>query len=262
MSATDAWYATRTMQALEVLAFRPCSASQVADAIGVHPRTARRLLARLVADGYVSRIDGDYRRYSPTMRLVALAAQVLERNEVGREGAQYVKQLHDRTGETSHLTMPSYQSAVCVIHRSASEGEHVQCHLRELVPVHASAAGKALLAYRDRWRDDVFSRPLERFTERTLTEADAFRPEVNRIRFRGYAIEDEEYRHGQRAAAAPIFDSTGQAIAALGVSGAAERLSIETCRAFGKAAMELAAELTVELGSTLPAPLSLVAANG
>lgn len=262
MSSTEAWYATRTMQALEILAFEPCSAIQLADGLGVHARTARRLLERLVADGYVNVVEGDRRLYTPTMRLVALAGQVVQRTELAQSAVPYVERLRERSREATHLTMPSYQSVVCVLHRGPATTDAIQPRLRELVPAHATAAGKALLAYRDRWREDILSRPLETFTSHTLATPDAFRPEVTRVRFRGYAIEDGEYQAGVRGVAAPVFDSTGQAIAALGISGSARRLSVERCRACGKLASELASELSEELGASVPDFPTLMAADG
>ena len=82
MSAPEAWHVTRTLRAMELLAVRPRSAPELADALGVHVRTARRVLKRLDSEGYVMLSDDRRRRYRPTMRVVALAAQVVERAEL------------------------------------------------------------------------------------------------------------------------------------------------------------------------------------
>jgi DNA-binding IclR family transcriptional regulator len=69
-----------------------------------------------VSDGYLTR-TGDARRiYSPTMRLVALAAQMLDRFDVARRAQPHVALLQERPGATAHLVVPSYMPVVCLCH--------------------------------------------------------------------------------------------------------------------------------------------------
>src|SRR3954451_13586200 len=98
MPPPEAWYAARAMQALETLAFQPLSAPQVAAALQVHPRTARRLLNRLRDEGYLTRSDDARRLYAPTMRIVALAGQILQRALLAERAVPFVAALHDDTG--------------------------------------------------------------------------------------------------------------------------------------------------------------------
>ena len=79
MATVDSFFAIRTMQAIEVLAFQPSTAPQVADALRVDARTARRLLNRLASEGWVTRTEGRVRTYTLSLRLVALASHFLER---------------------------------------------------------------------------------------------------------------------------------------------------------------------------------------
>jgi DNA-binding IclR family transcriptional regulator len=71
--------ATRTVAALEFLAYSPPTITELAERLQVHPRTARRLMRQLAADKWVVR--GDDRRYRLTPRLVAVARQELARAE-------------------------------------------------------------------------------------------------------------------------------------------------------------------------------------
>jgi DNA-binding IclR family transcriptional regulator len=70
-------YAVRTIAVLELVAAGPVTAVQVADALGVDPRTARRLLDRLAAEGVIVRRAGRRRRYTAGPRLLSLAAEVI-----------------------------------------------------------------------------------------------------------------------------------------------------------------------------------------
>lgn len=214
---TEAYFVTRTVQALEVLAFRPVSAPELAQALQIHPRTARRMLRRLVEEEYATLGTDHRRRYSATMRLVALAGQLIEHAELPRLAGRFVALLHERTGLTAHLALPSYDSVVCVVHVGPGE-EMVRPQLRELVPAHCTAPGKALLAWRDRWRASILRSTLRAYTPRTETDAAVIEREILTTRERGWAVEDEEYEPDVRGVAAPIFSNAGEAVAALGVT--------------------------------------------
>src|SRR3954463_7464918 len=109
--------AIRPVQALEVLALQPLSAPQLATALGVHPRTARRLLHRLQADGYVARTGDRHPRYAPTLRVVALAARVLDGARLAQLAVPVVRGLHEETGLDVHVMVPSHRAALCIVHR-------------------------------------------------------------------------------------------------------------------------------------------------
>jgi DNA-binding IclR family transcriptional regulator len=219
MSATEAFFASRSMQALEVLAFGPSTATRVAAELQVHPRTARRLLNRMVHDGWLLRRDGRRPTYTPTMRIVALAAQLAERSPLVRHGMEVARELQAATGGAVHLAVPSYRSALRLVRATGTSD--CKPELRDLAPAHAIAAGKLLLAFRHPWRDVVLGAPLAPVTERTVTDADAMRADLHDTRERGYAVEDEEFRPGVRAIAHPVRSAEADVVAALALSSVA-----------------------------------------
>jgi DNA-binding IclR family transcriptional regulator len=74
------YFVTRTVQAIEHLADAPRSAEQLAELLTIHPRTVRRLLNRLVADGYAQRQPGPRGRYELTAQLPAKLAHLAADN--------------------------------------------------------------------------------------------------------------------------------------------------------------------------------------
>lgn len=205
------------MRILELLAFGSLSVPQIADALYAHPRTVRRVLAQLVEDEYVTMTDGTRRTYAPTLRLVALAGQTVNGSPLGRLGRPYVELAQERTGATAHLLVPTYNSVLCLAHCAAAD-EDVRPRLRELIPAHCAAGGKVLLAWRDRWRESLLTRPLERVTPRTVADVRSLRQELDLARRQGFATEDGELQPRVRAVAAPVR-VTGDVVAALAVSG-------------------------------------------
>jgi DNA-binding IclR family transcriptional regulator len=244
MAPVDSYFVTRTMQTLEVLAFQPASAAQIADVLRVDARTARRLLNRLTDEGWLTRTEGRARRYTLSLRLVALAAHFAERAPLARAALPVIDALHERTRAAAHLCVPSYRSVLCMVHRAGQPAAPPA--LRELVPAHACAAGKMLLAHRERWRESVLELPLERLTERTITDRDALRRECERARERGLARERGEYRDGVAGVAAPVHAPSGEVVATVGVTGPGDAPTDDAADAVRAAAAALRAALAVE----------------
>lgn len=245
MAPTEAWHAGRTMRILELLAFSRLSAPQLAEALHAHPRTVRRVLAQLVEDEYVTVAENGRRLYTPTMRLVALAGQIVDGSPLARRGRPYVALAQERTGATGHLLVPSYTSVLCLAHCSAHD-EQLRPRLRELVPAHCAAGGKVLLAWRDRWRESVLAQHLERVTSRTVTDVRNLRQELDLVRREGYATENGELQPRVRAVAAAVHCG-GDVVAALSVSGRRLDLAAATPRV-----VQLADELSADLHVSEP----------
>lgn len=237
MAAPDSFFVTRTLQALEVLAFEPSTAPQVASVLGVDARTARRLLNRLAEAGWLTWSDGRVRTYTLSLRLVALAAHFAERVPLATAAQPVVETLHDRIGGTAHLTIPSYRSVLCLVHGGC--GKDSRPRVRELVPAHASAGGKILLAHRAPWRESVLELPLERLTDRTIVDPDLLRAECAEDLERGFSTEDGEYVVGLQGAAAPVRDRSGEVMAAVALTGPADLKLLEQAEAVLAAAGEI-----------------------
>jgi DNA-binding IclR family transcriptional regulator len=245
----DAWHVVRTLRTMELLAERPRSAPELAEALGVHTRTARRVLKRLESEGYVTLTQDRRRRYRPTMRVVALAGLVVERAKLTAVATPHVSALRDELREDCHLCVPSHVFALCLVHAPAGTPGTPRPQLRELVPCHCTAVGKALLAWREPWREVVLAQRLEAFTDRTTVGPEALRRELARTVPRGYAVEDREYEPDTRALAAPVIDDTGEAVASIAVAAPVDRLPAERYGEIGPAVVRAAAGLSAQLGA-------------
>jgi DNA-binding IclR family transcriptional regulator len=207
--------------------------------------TVRRVIAQLLADEYVTVTHDGRRVYASTMRLVALAGQIVDSSPLARRGRPYVALAQERTGATAHLVVPSYGSALCLAHCGGTD-EEIRPRLRELLPAHCAAGGKVLLACRHRWRESVLARPLERVTSRTVTDVRALRQELDCVRREGHATEDGELQPNVRAVAAAVHTG-GDVVAALTVSGRRLDLASATPRV-----IQLADEMSADLDVNKP----------
>lgn len=187
--------AARALRALEVLVFHATSAPGLAATMGVHARTARRLLHTLEDEGYIQRGVGAYRQrhtFSPTPRLLALAGQLAARLPLVTHGERTVRQLHESTGLDAYLAIPSYGDVI-VVARAGGQAPA----LWSLLPATDSAGASVLLAYRQSWRDA--QRPDEESTTRLDVEMRA--ADVRRA---GYAV-NAQGNHTSLAVSVPMM---------------------------------------------------------
>ncbi|WP_235836929.1 HTH-type transcriptional regulator BhcR [Cereibacter johrii] len=117
-------------------------------------------------------------------------------------------------------------------------------------PLHATAVGKALLAWYPEERiETILDREgLAKFTSLTITSASTLMRDLARTRDRGYALEDQEGAEGMRAVAAPVFNSFGEPVAAITLAGPAFRLSLSDSTRLGTLVREAADEVTEATG--------------
>jgi DNA-binding IclR family transcriptional regulator len=125
------------------------------------------------------------------------------------------------------------------------------------LPLHASALGKAMLAYsREEALADLLAEPLARLTSRTRTSA-GLRDELADIRERGTAREKDEAVLGESSVAAAIFDHSGHAVGAIGVVGDTERLMPRgPSKQVAAAVAEAARGVSRELGASRWPPVA------
>ena len=87
-----------------------------------------------------------------------------------------------------------------------------------VIPAHASALGKAMLAFLpDEEKRVLGTETLRSMTGETLTSPDALRDQLDEVRASGFATEEDEAVLGESSLAGPVFDSYGEAIGAIGV---------------------------------------------
>ncbi len=219
----------------------------LAEVLGVHKSTASRLVATLVRRGFLERLNGrDAFRLGPELgRLGLLVAS--GGGDLVALTREPIQELANRTGETVNIAVLDGSDREPVIIAQA-DGPHIvgigQWNGRR-TPAHCTAVGKVLLACTG---GDVDA-PLKAYTERTVTDPDVLRAELERVRRDGHAIVVGEHEDGLHAVAAPIHDAEG-CRAALSVSGPSYRMPPERLPELAALCREAAADVSARLGGT------------
>jgi DNA-binding IclR family transcriptional regulator len=216
--------------------------NELARRIGVNPSTASRLLSTLEAGGLVERTsDGPYRL---GLKLVALSDRVLGQLDVRDRARPWLIWLVEETGETATLSVPGGGEAITVDFVPSPSSVVSLARLGRPSVAHATAAGKAMLAF----GRVTMPTDLPAFTERTITDPGALSRELDRVRGAGVAEAVGEREPDLNALAAPVTGRGGELVAILGLQAPAARLPAATRRALREPLLRAARELGQALG--------------
>ncbi|WP_101294246.1 IclR family transcriptional regulator [Halegenticoccus soli] len=198
--------------------------SELAREVGLAKGTVHKHLSTLHRLNYVVK-DGD--SYRLGLRFLGLGVGVRKRLPIYRRARGHLEHLAEATGEVANLMVPEHGYGAYVRTVSADKGYEPPFHEGERVHLHATAGGKAILAYLsadDRERV-METRGLPPLTENTITDRSALGTELQSIRDRRAAYDREEHTEGWRCVAAPITDPTDAAIGAVSICGSTERMT-------------------------------------
>ena len=215
--------------------------SELAAELGMHKSTVSRLLATLERRGLVRRAG---ERFAPGPELARLGALALRGLALVETARAPLERLAGLTGETVNLAVRDDERALNVLQVDAAHFVGVTDWTGRAAPVHASANGKALLAF----GSADLPRRLPRLTPQTIVDRGELRAELERTRRVGYAVSVEELELGLHAVAAPVHDALGACVAAVSVSGPSYRLPEARLPAVGELCVAAADEVSGRLG--------------
>lgn len=242
--------ADRVMAVLDLIAERrSIGFTEIAERLELPKSSAHALLRTMEARGYLA-LDPERRTYRLGSRIWELAQACHEIEDLRTLMKPLMDRLVERTGETVQLATLDGTSAVYL---ELSESPHpmkLTSRAGARLPAHTSSIGKALLASLD---PDEARRRLEgatlvKLTEHTITEVPELLEELERVRRRGYSVDDEEFATGLRCIAMPIRDIEGEVVGAISVSMPTPRYSRSAAANARKALAETVAEAAERLG--------------
>lgn len=189
---------------------------QLAEMAGVAKPTAHRILAALMALGYVERQGAGIYRLTGRLSLVARG---LSYSHLVEAAEAVLQRLATETGETVNLGVLRQQG---IVYLRVLESTHALRRVAtpdEVDPFYCTALGRAIVAYLPEPQRERLLRTasLEPRTEHTIIEADALREQFAQVRENGYALEMDQTDLGVTCIGAPLFQHD-QVVAAISLS--------------------------------------------
>lgn len=192
--------------------------TELAQRTGLTVSTAHRLARTLTEAGLLHQ-DPRTEHYQLGPALVVLGRKAEQR--LGYQQAlPLLEELAAATGESINLGIRSGNEVRVVLDVVSRQPLRFSQAPGSRVPMHVSAMGKCLLA-NNTDIDDQITRlgDLVKATHRTITDRDQLRAELELVRERGWALNDEERNPGVRAIAAPVLQEDGTAVGAIAIQG-------------------------------------------
>ncbi len=225
--------------------------TDLAQQVGLPASTAHRLLTTLEQERYV-RFEPEGRLWSIGVQAFVTGASFTRTRSLVGLARPHMRHLMEDGGETVNLAVEDDGQAVYLAQVECRQMMRAFARPGSRVPLHCSAVGKAILAAAS---DKSLAKILHqhgmaRLTVKTITTPASLRTDLQRARTAGYAIDDEEHAVGLRCIAAPVFDDTGDLVAAVSASGPMARIVDERVERLANLVMAAARAISAELGAS------------
>ena len=218
----------KALQIFEVLAQQaaPMRLQELARELNMPDSTLLRFLNTMIDYGCVAR-EPDTSRYGLTLKLAQLGSRVQSNYPYQKVIHPYLEEVSRKLQEPVSLCVEQNGSVVYI--DTVDGPDHMLRTLQRIgkvAPMHSTGAGKVLLQNysTNSLEEYVATRGLPAFTEKTITRAEVFYNELEEVKQRGYAYDNEECEVGVRCIAFPIKDFSGKNIAAVSISAPVTRL--------------------------------------
>ena len=220
--------------------------ADLARALDIPKPTAYRIMTTLEDRGYLHRTGAGH--YQISRKLTEFQRGLTDEQLLNRIAHPVMQKLVESCEETINLGVLEAGEVVVINTIESPQGIRMSSKIGNRRYPHSTALGKVLLSgLPEREVERVIRlKGLPKLTPTTLTTVTALRAELQKIREKGYALDDEENEANGRCIGAPLFGAYGRMIAALSISGPAFRMTVErahslapqlidACRAITKA---------------------------
>lgn len=244
----------RVIDIIEALSNAPngITLSDLATMTELHISTTHRLVVSLVNRGYV-RKDPSNGKYRLTLRMYEIGSRVSGVLDLTTLSRPYLDDLAISTQEVVHLVKHDGNN---VIYLYKSEPFQPFVWMSSFIghrnPMYCTGVGKSILAFlpeaeiKSIWQQT----DIQTYTAHTITDFSVMQQELQLIRKRGYALDNEEHEEGVRCVACPIFDYSNQPVASISVSAPVFRMPDATIEKIAVKLKAATAEISQLLGCT------------
>lgn len=198
--------------------------SEVAARTGLTRAGARRILLTLQALGYV---ETDGRLFRPTARILDLGFAYLSSLPIWNLAEPVMEDLVERVRESSSAAVLEGLDVVYVLRVPTHKIMRTNLGVGSRLPAFWTSMGRVLLATlpQHELQARLARLPRERYTAHTTLDDAGLLARIGEVRAQGWCLVNQELEEGLISIAAPLVDRAGRTVAALNVSGQANRTS-------------------------------------
>jgi IclR family transcriptional regulator, pca regulon regulatory protein len=198
---------------------RALGLSELAVLTGLGKSATQRFVFTLRALGYVDQ-DASTKAYCPSTKMLELGRAYVGVEVVREKAAPFLAAANRRTEETVNLTVLDGEEVVYVLRYPSRHVVSVNLSVGSRLPAYCTAPGRAILAHLEEEEVEriIGSSQRLRRTRFTVTQKAALRKILKEVHASGFCISNQEAFVGDISTAAPVFDHTGQVVAAVNIA--------------------------------------------
>lgn len=224
--------------------------TQISEMLGVSKSNVHNIVSTFVANGYLEKNEITDKYH--------LGLKVLEFSFVVNENLGYQKvvykileKISNETNQVVYFAVPKGSEILYLSNTYPHSSDFdfpVRSIMGEKAPMYCTSMGKAILAFMsEEEAEKIIKEPKPRFTEKTLVTDDDLRRDLDKIRKRGYGIDDEEHEYGIKCVGVPVYNCKGQIVGGVSVSGAKVSFTDENLDKYSKILREAAYQMRERL---------------
>lgn len=225
MPVPDSSLATAVERALNILEAAAnrrdgLTNSEISRKLAIPKSSASYILRTLERRGYLRR-DAESGRYRLGLKILSLGGDAQANLDIADVALPFMRALEEKIHMTVHLAVLDQGEAVYIEKVEAPGFFKVNTWVGRRMFLHSTSVGKCLLAWLPKHEIEalVKQQGLKKRTPKTIITMTRLLADLEHVKSDGYAVDDEENSLGARCLGAPVFDITGNVIAALGASG-------------------------------------------
>lgn len=223
--------------------------TDISERMGLHKSTVHSLLKTLQVHHYIEQ-NMENGKYRMGKKLFERGNLVIHGLDIRAISKRYLQNLSIKTGQTSHLVILDGKEGIYIDKVEGNSGTILYSRIGRRIPIHCSAVGKALVAFKSK---DELDETLDGYiyhkqTPNTITNEAGFLEELEKVRTLGYAVDNQENEPGVRCTAVPIYNHLGHVIAAISISIPIARMENEEMDHILVQLKRAAAEISQQMG--------------
>ena len=221
--------------------------SEIVKKLGAPKSTVFKILYTLEEELIVEKKND---RYFLGSMLIHFGLHTLSQRDLKVVAKPFLSGLMEKTGETSHLAVPVGMQSMILDVVLSSHHIRFSSPVGSLFPMYCTSHGKTFLSFTDEFSAEEYTEKVELHprTSNTITSLSRLRDEIKIIRGQGYSMDEIEFADDIRCCAAPVRDSSGKCIGAVGITSTVITFSEDRIPEISTAVKETAKRISLEMG--------------
>jgi Transcriptional regulator len=195
-------------------------------------------------------IEQTEKMYSLGKAFLKYEGIVLNSMEIRRICLPFLDELASTTRGNANLAILDGNEVLYIARSETSYNSFGCFNVGMRRPIYCNSLGKVLISNKLDQIKDIFKNGVRRFTMKTITNEAVFIEEIEKVRLQGYATDFEEWGNGINCIGAPLYDSSEQLVAAIGISGPTTVFDQDTIMKYVPVLIECANRISGRLGAT------------